>query len=101
MYVSSSDRHSFNLLTCECRFVPAFYDHPALVWRRTLSSIGDWTEQDHARFPAPLRAIIATLLILARSESPHTIMLSHGLNGAATVTLYALFRWIGRLNYFP
>ena len=66
-----------------------------------LSEIGDWSEQDHARFPAPLRAIIATLLILARSESPHTRKLSHGLNGAATVTLYALFRWIGRLNYFP
>ena len=100
--MSSSDRSSSILLTCVCRFVPALdLYHPALVWRRTLSEIGDWSEQDHARFPAPLRAIIATLLILARSESPHTRKLSHGLNGVTTVTLYALFRWIGRLNYFP
>ena len=100
--MSSSDHPSSILLTCECRFVSALdSNHPALVWRRTLSKIGDWSEQDHARFPAPLRAIIATLLILARSESPNTRRLSHGLNGAATVTLYALFRWIGRLSYFP
>lgn len=74
--------------------------HPALVWRRTLSDLGDWSEHGHAGFPAPLRSIITTLLILARSENPHTIMLSHSLNGTATSALYALFRWIGRLNFF-
>lgn len=69
-------------------------------WRRTLRDLGGWNEQAHAHFPDPLRAIIATLLIVARSESPHTRMLSRGLSGAYTVALYALFRWIGRLNYF-
>ena len=99
--MSSSDRPSFILLTCECRFIPAFkYKHPALVWRRTLSDIDFWNEQDHVRFPAPLRAIIGTLLILARSENPHTIMRSRGLNDVNTVSLYAMFRWIGRLKYF-
>ena len=100
--VSSSNCTLFILLTCECRFVLALdYRHPALVWRRTLSDIDFWNEQDHSRFPGPLRAIIATLLILARSENPHTSMRSRGLNDVNTVSLYAMFRWIGRLNYFP
>lgn len=75
-------------------------DHPAVVWRRTLRHLGDWSEQVHAGFCAPLRAIIATLLIFARSENAHTRKLSNGLNRVTTPTLYALFRWIGRLNYF-
>ncbi len=69
-------------------------------WRRTIRDLGEWRERSHAQFPDPLRAIIATLLIVARSESPHTRMLSRGLSGAYTVVLYALFRWIDRLNYF-
>lgn len=65
-----------------------------------LSDVGDWSEHGHARLPASLRAIIATLLIVARSENARTRKLSNGLNGATTVTMHVLFRWISRLNYF-
>lgn len=51
-------------------------------------------------FPEPLRAIITALLIVARSQHAPTRELSRGLWGVNTRSLYALFRWIGRLNYF-
>lgn len=74
--------------------------HPSFAWRRTLFELGGWNEDRHASFPAPLRGAVVTLLILARSTHAHTRERSHGLWDVNAPSLYALFRWIGRLNYF-
>jgi hypothetical protein len=74
--------------------------HPSLAWRATLAELGPWSEACHASFPAPIRGIIVALLVVARSKHAHTRMRSLGLWDARTASLYAMFRWIGRLNYF-
>lgn len=74
--------------------------HPSLAWRRTLFELGWWSETRHALFPAAIRQLITTLLIVARSKHAHTRECSLGLWDANTLSLYAMFRWIGRLNYF-
>lgn len=75
-------------------------DHPSLRWRAIQLHLGWWREAHHASFPASLRRIILTLLVVARSEQARTQELSHGLRRVSTATLYVIFRWIGRLNYF-
>lgn len=82
----------------ECR--AAAIHHPSFVWRRVLCQLGWWNETHHARFPAPIRGIIVALLIVARSQHVHARERSLGLWRASTSLLYAIFRWIGRLNYF-
>lgn len=74
--------------------------HPSLEWRRTLAALGWWNEANHARFPAPIRAIIGTLLIVARSANAQTRAHSQNFCHTSTLSLYTMFRWIGTLNYF-
>lgn len=75
-------------------------EHASFAWRQTQVELGWWSEAGHAAFPAPLRDIIATLLIVAQSTHAHTRARSCGLWNANRRSLYALFRWIARLNYF-
>lgn len=70
-------------------------------WRRSVAQAGDvWNEERHAHFPRPVRAIIVTLLVVARTSNLRTRERSCRLAGANVLALYALFRWIARLNYF-
>lgn len=80
----------------------AFEDsaRPVLQWNCSLDKTGAWNEQTHANLPEPLRVIIATVLVIARSKDARTRQQSHALNGGNTLALYALFCWIGRLKYF-
>lgn len=65
----------------------------------TLARFRPWNEQRHASFLAQGRAVLVTVLILARSEQPSTRTHSFGLCRLSNVSLYALFRWICRLSF--
>lgn len=71
---------------------------PSLAWRR--ATAGCWSTARHASFPLPIRRIIATVLIVARSDNASTRTLACGLACASTQTLHLIFRWVARLNYF-
>lgn len=77
-----------------------FYGTPVREWNWTLERYPVWTENMHAARPRAMRAIIATLLVIANSDSPRTRAMSCGLNGGNVVAIRALFRWIARLKFF-
>lgn len=85
--------------------------HPALVWRVAVDSAGVWCEESAARFPAAIRSIVRTLLVLARAvvrtcpgiptqyalpdRTCHAL-----LQRVPTAVLYAMFRAVASSGYF-
>lgn len=70
---------------------------PSLRWRRAQADAGVWRPERHALFPAPIRAAIATVLVLAWSPRTRACGLAAL---ARRPVLAALFRAIATLNYF-
>lgn len=64
-----------------------------------LAKFRRWDENRHASLPAFARAILLTILILARSEQPNTRARSHGLCQLSNVALKALFRCVCRMTF--
>lgn len=69
-------------------------------WRSALVRAGCWCEAVHGAYPRPLRVLIRELLIVARSDTSQARVRSCGLARASQFVLFAMFRWIARLNYF-
>lgn len=89
----------------ELRFMgneaPLLERHPSIAWRRAVADAGGvWSEDCHRGYPAPLRHIILTLLVLARSQRPSTQAVHVALRAMSSRSLHALFRMLGLLNYW-
>lgn len=68
--------------------------------RLMLSTVVPWNYGAHKYFPADVRAAIATVLVLARSERTHTRMMTRGLSCVSGSVLNRLLDAIAWLAYY-